>query len=71
MITMALEFWHCRGEVRDPDGARRGPPTFWPVPGMVQADVETPQTQRGETLIRVHAVGVTCPELSCELTTHN
>ena len=34
-----------------------------PVPGVVQAEVKTPGPQRGEVLIRVHAVGVTGTEL--------
>ncbi len=41
-----------------------------PVPGLVPAEVETPQPQRGEVLIRVHAVGVTSTELVWEPTTH-
>ena len=41
-----------------------------PVPGLVQAEVETPQPQRGEVLIRVHAVGVTGTELLWQPTTH-
>src|SRR5437764_13366084 len=41
-----------------------------PVPGLVPADVETPQPQRGEVLIRVHAVGVTGTELLWQPTTH-
>ena len=28
-----------------------------PVPGLVPAEVKTPGPQRGEVLIRVHAVG--------------
>jgi NADPH:quinone reductase-like Zn-dependent oxidoreductase len=40
-----------------------------PVPGLVQADVETPQLGRGEVLIRVHAAGVTSTELLWEPTT--
>jgi len=41
-----------------------------PVPGLVQAEVATPHPQRGEVLIRVHAVGVTSTELLWEPTTH-
>src|SRR5262249_19214921 len=41
-----------------------------PVPGLVPAEVETPQPQRGEVLIRVHAVGVTGTELLWQPTTH-
>jgi NADPH:quinone reductase-like Zn-dependent oxidoreductase len=41
-----------------------------PVPGLVPAEVETPQPQPGEVLIRVHAVGVTRTELLWEPTTH-
>jgi NADPH:quinone reductase-like Zn-dependent oxidoreductase len=41
-----------------------------PVPGLVPAEVETPQPQRGEVLIRVHAVGVTHTELLWQPTTH-
>jgi NADPH:quinone reductase-like Zn-dependent oxidoreductase len=40
-----------------------------PVPGLVQAKVETPKPQRGEVLIRVHAAGVTGTELLWEPTT--
>ena len=41
-----------------------------PVPGLVQAEVKTPGPQRGEVLIRVHAVGVTGTELLWQPTTH-
>ena len=41
-----------------------------PVPGLVQAEVRTPGPQRGEVLIRVHAVGVTGTELLWQPTTH-
>jgi aquaporin Z len=41
-----------------------------PVPGLVPAEVETPEPQRGEVLIRVHAVGVTGTELLWQPTTH-
>src|SRR5258708_32076755 len=41
-----------------------------PVPDLVPAAVETPQPQRGEVLIRVHAVGVTSTELLWQPTTH-
>jgi NADPH:quinone reductase-like Zn-dependent oxidoreductase len=41
-----------------------------PVPGLVPAEVETPEPQRGELLIRVHAVGVTPTELLWQPTTH-
>jgi NADPH:quinone reductase-like Zn-dependent oxidoreductase len=41
-----------------------------PVPGLVQAEVETPKPQRGEVSIRVHAAGVTGSELLWEPTTH-
>ena len=41
-----------------------------PVPGLVQAEVETPEPQRGEVLIRVHAVGVTHTELLWQPSTH-
>jgi NADPH:quinone reductase-like Zn-dependent oxidoreductase len=41
-----------------------------PVPGLVPAEVETPGPQRGEVLIRVHAVGVTGTELLWQPTTH-
>src|SRR5262249_42162552 len=41
-----------------------------PVPGLVQAEVKTPEPQRGEVLIRVHAVGVTHTELLWQPTTH-
>src|SRR5205085_11699063 len=41
-----------------------------PVPGLVQAEVETPQPPRGEVLIRGHAVGVTGTELLWQPTTH-
>jgi hypothetical protein len=41
-----------------------------PAPGLVPAEVETPQPQRGEVLIRVHAVGVTDTELLWQPTTH-
>src|SRR5262249_38191409 len=41
-----------------------------PVPGLVPAEVETSQPQRGEVLIRVHAVGVTGTELLWQPTTH-
>jgi NADPH:quinone reductase-like Zn-dependent oxidoreductase len=41
-----------------------------PVPGLVSAEVETPQPGRGEVLIRVHAVGVTHTELLWQPTTH-
>jgi NADPH:quinone reductase-like Zn-dependent oxidoreductase len=41
-----------------------------PVPGLVPAEVATPQPQRGEILIRVHAAGVTRTELLREPTTH-
>ena len=41
-----------------------------PVPGLVPAEVETLQPQRGEVLIRVHAVGVTGTELLWQPTTH-
>ena len=41
-----------------------------PVPGLLPADAETPQPQRGEVLIRVHAVGVTGTELLWQPTTH-
>src|SRR5262249_24455855 len=34
-----------------------------PVPGLVPAEVQAPQPQRDEVLIRVHAVGVTHTEL--------
>jgi NADPH:quinone reductase-like Zn-dependent oxidoreductase len=41
-----------------------------PVPGLVQAEVKTPEPQRDEVLIRVHAVGVTHTELLWQPTTH-
>ena len=41
-----------------------------PVPGLVSAEVKTPQPGRGEVLIRVHAVGVTHTELLWQPTTH-
>src|SRR5262249_51047414 len=41
-----------------------------PVPGLLPAEVETPQPQRGEGLIRVHAVAVTDTELLSQPTTH-
>jgi NADPH:quinone reductase-like Zn-dependent oxidoreductase len=41
-----------------------------PLPGLVPAEVETPQPQRGEVLIRVHAVGVTRTALLWQPTTH-
>ena len=41
-----------------------------PVPGLVSAEVNTPQPGRGEVLIRVHAVGVTHTELLWQPTTH-
>jgi NADPH:quinone reductase-like Zn-dependent oxidoreductase len=41
-----------------------------PVPGLVRAEVETPEAQRGELLIRVHAAGVTRTELRWQETTH-
>src|SRR6516162_9445896 len=41
-----------------------------PVPRLVPAEVETSQPQRGEVLIRVHAVGVTGTELLWQPTTH-
>jgi NADPH:quinone reductase-like Zn-dependent oxidoreductase len=41
-----------------------------PVPGLVPAEVATPQPQRGEVLIRVHAAGVTRTELLWQPTTH-
>jgi NADPH:quinone reductase-like Zn-dependent oxidoreductase len=41
-----------------------------PVPRLVPAEVETPEPQRGEVLIRVHAVGVTGTELLWQPTTH-
>src|SRR5690242_1838519 len=41
-----------------------------PVPGLVPAEVETPQPRRGEVLIRVHAVGVTGTELLWQPSTH-
>ena len=41
-----------------------------PVPGLVQAEVKTPGPQRGEVLIRAHAVGVTGTELLWQPTTH-
>jgi NADPH:quinone reductase-like Zn-dependent oxidoreductase len=37
---------------------------------LVRAEVETPQPQRGEVLIRVHAAGVTRTELLGEESTH-
>jgi NADPH:quinone reductase-like Zn-dependent oxidoreductase len=40
-----------------------------PVPGLVQANVDSPQPRRGEVLIRVHAAGVTSTELLWEPTT--
>lgn len=51
-----MKVWHC-------DDSR-------PVPGLVRAEVETPHPQRGEVLIRVHAVGVTHTELLWQPTTH-
>jgi NADPH:quinone reductase-like Zn-dependent oxidoreductase len=41
-----------------------------PVPGLVPAEVESPQPQRGEVLIRVHAAGVTHTEMLWQPTTH-
>jgi NADPH:quinone reductase-like Zn-dependent oxidoreductase len=41
-----------------------------PVPRLVEAEVKTPGPQRGEVLIRVHAVGVTRTELLWQPTTH-
>jgi NADPH:quinone reductase-like Zn-dependent oxidoreductase len=41
-----------------------------PVPGLEQAEVATPEPQRGEVVIRVHAVGVTHTELLWQPTTH-
>jgi NADPH:quinone reductase-like Zn-dependent oxidoreductase len=41
-----------------------------PVQGLVQAEVKKPGPQRGEVLIRVHAVGVTHTELLWQPTTH-
>jgi hypothetical protein len=41
-----------------------------PVPGLVPAEVKTPQPGRGEVLIRIHAVGVTHTELLWQPTTH-
>lgn len=42
-----------------------------PMPGLVQAEVKTPDPQRGEVLIQVHAVGITGTELLWQPTTHN
>src|SRR5947209_7917746 len=41
-----------------------------PVPGLVSAEAETLQPERGQVLIRVHAVGVTGTELLWQPTTH-
>jgi NADPH:quinone reductase-like Zn-dependent oxidoreductase len=41
-----------------------------PVPGLVRAEVETPEPQRGELLIRVQAAGVIRTELQWQETTH-
>src|SRR5262245_56943456 len=51
-----MKVWHCDD--------------YRPVPGLVPAEVETPRPQRGEVLIRVHAVGVTHTELLWQPTTH-
>lgn len=41
-----------------------------PVPGLLPADIESPQPAPGELLIRVHAAGVTPTELLWYPTTH-
>src|SRR3954471_21118719 len=56
MRRCTMKVWHC-------DDSR-------PVPGLVPAEVESPQPQRGEVLIRVHAAGVTHTEMLWQPTTH-